>query len=263
MIPSRMRARLLVLLVSMNIASEVAAQNSGIPPEILAYIETAGVTEDGLPGGKEADAEAFIAYFEKEWESVMALLRTGLEGREQSLIFSAAEFLQPETYASVASEALGLFEDGKVSQGLLENLISGRTRKDGFFYANAEDARIQQILRRATEVLPNGSRVVVEIENALASDISDEISRQRAMNGMPPLESLNQEQSPHNTPNLQNRRGEASGSSDGALADRIHSQGRSGGSESTLVKPLLVIVAIAVLGILLLLLRAFLRGRAS
>lgn len=260
-----MKKKLLILLVLMKIVSGAAAQDSDIPSEILTYIETAGVTEDGLPGGKEADAEAFIEYFGNDWKTVVALLGDGLDGREQALIFSAAEFLDPDIYLAVAIEALGLFEDRKVSQGPLENLISGQTRKDGFFYANSEDARVRQMLLRAREALPEGSRVVSEIENALAGDISEEISRQRAINGLSALESLDPDQPPEKTPDRQNTNGEASGANtetqDGSSGSSIKTTERSGKSESMSVKPIFVIAVSAVLGILIFLLRAFLRGR--
>jgi hypothetical protein len=252
----------------MSIASGVVAQNSDIPPNILTYLKTAGTTEDGLPGGSEADAESFIAYFAKEWETVVTLLGTGLEDRKQALIFSAAEFLDPETYLSVTSEAIELFEDGKVTQGPLENLVSGQTRKDGFLFANADDGRIKRILLRAAEVLPDDSRVVTEIENALAGDLSHEISRQRAMSGMPPLESLDQEGSHKESADLQSREGSSSEASsvtsNESTGNRVDSEELDGGFESpTLPKWALAVIVVAAVGILLLLIQAFLRGRAS
>lgn len=255
------------MLVSMSITSGAIAQNSDIPPNILTYLETAGTTEDGLPGGSEADAELFIDYFAKEWETVIALLGTGLEGRKQALIFSAAEFLDPETFLSVTSEAIDLFEDGKVAQGPLENLISGQTRKDGFLFANTDEARIKQILWRAAEVLPDDSRVIAGIEDALAGDLLHEISRQRAMSGMPPLESLDQEGIPKESTDLQSREAgspEASSvTSNEPLGNRVNSEEPSAESESpSLPKWALAVIVVAVLGILFLLVRAFLRNQA-
>lgn len=243
------------------------AQDSGIPSGILTYIGTTGVTEDGLPGGNESDAEAFIAYLEGNWKAVMELLGTGIGDREQALIFSAAEFLGADAYLEFASQALTLFENGKVSQAPFENLISGLTRKDGFFYANSNDARVKRMLIRVKEVLPESSRVASEIENALAGNAAEELSRQRAMNGLPALESLGANKPPEDTRDRQSPNGGVSrpitDSRDRSSDSQIETNEPNAGSESSSIRPIFIILAIAVLGILVLLIGVFLRGRAS
>lgn len=257
-----MKNKSLALLILMATTYGMFAQESDIPAEILTYIKTAGVTEDGLPGGTEAEAEAFIDYLETDWKTVASLIGTGMEDREQALIFSAAEFLAPETYLSFTSEALRLFENGKVSQAPIENLISGQTRKDGFLYANSKDERTKQILLRASKALPDSSRVAREIDDALAGNVAGQIARQRAMNGLPVLETLR----PEDPLGRQNSEGPSSepivGDQREASDSPIQTKGKDSKSP-TLPKWPLVLGAIAVLSILVLLIRAFLRGRAS
>ena len=131
-------------------------------PEMKQYLDTAEVSEDGVPSGTIDLADfPFRDYVCSNWRSVLDNIETIAPlPRQQSVLVATATLLPSNVYLQFIEEAINKSEQGKISKTVIRNgVIFPGPLRYGFLASNYQNSSVQSMCEKVKQLFPNDDQV--------------------------------------------------------------------------------------------------------
>jgi hypothetical protein len=175
---------ILVLLLLMKSLS----MGIDIPDQLKDYYNTQSAAFRVLPD-TELDhlGQQFAEFVASNWKAIGQDFDSFVPDlRHQGLVLAAAELLPPHAYVGFANTICDKIAEGKVSREIIENFVSGRKTKAGFFELNYDTLEVRALLSRFKRLLPADKNELRSVLDSIESgEAKASFIRWRKMNDEP------------------------------------------------------------------------------
>jgi len=182
-------SRILVLVALVALSNNIKAVD--LPSNLETYLETATVTEFGVPSGTEQQVTDFANFLQANWSDVLAdIENVAPDIRRQHVVAAMGEFLPGADYVSFMSGLIDKYEANKIEKAVIIDAMSPGGKKYGFFAYNYQHSSVIALCQRVQTLFPNETELQSLIADTLSGNQGKQIGAALFMENRPTPEIL-------------------------------------------------------------------------
>ncbi len=161
-------------------------------PEMQAYLNSAQVTEDGIPSGDYHGPSSFRSYLRANWREILDNIQTIAPNRpQQAVIFATAAFLPSPEYLDFMAATIDQFEKGNLDATAVRHRVLFPPRhRYGFLQFNYQNPQVRSICEKAKRLFPSDQQLQEYLSDILSGAGKEHAEDWLSQNKMKPPEVL-------------------------------------------------------------------------